>query len=182
MPKIFFWHIKLAALTPPPRRPVISSKFAFGQSIAKYPGENAKRFSDDASRDMRDLLESIQVLYVSVNQVPEAKLAGMIDDLKSKAAQFDINDIEASHTQVHNAAGAVGRQLGHAKIYKAASKFAHPTALLLCMEGAPGGLVDSFYGIGADCTLTCLRHIEQIIKNEYPDFPVDSCGSAMESQ
>jgi|GEM_PF-5937316 len=132
--------------------------------------ENAKRFSDDAARDMRDLMDSVQAVFVSVNQQPEAKLAGMIDDLKAKAAQFNIDDIEAPYTQVNNAAGTVGRQLGHAKLYKAASKFAHPTALLLCMDESARGLIDSLYEIGAKCTLTCFRHIEKTIRNEYPDF------------
>ena len=51
---------------------------------------NAKRFSDDAARDMRDMMEAVQALYISVNQTPETRLAGMIADLKSKAPAFDI--------------------------------------------------------------------------------------------
>jgi hypothetical protein len=139
---------------------------------------NAKRFSDDAARDMRDMMEAVQALYISVNQTPETRLAGMIDDLKSKAPAFDIKDIEAEYMLVNNAAGVVGRQLGHAKVYKAASKFAHPTALLFCMKEAPAGLLDSFYEMGAKATLTCLRHIELTIRNAYPDFRYELAAGA----
>ena len=102
----------------------------------------------------------------------------MIDDLKSKAPAFDIKDIEAEYMPVNNAAAVVGRQLGHAKVYKAASKFAHPTALLFCMKEAPTGLLDSFYEMGAKATLTCLRHIELTIRNAYPDFRYELAAGA----
>lgn len=140
--------------------------------------ENAKRFSDDAARDMRDLMEAVQALYVSVNKEPEPKLAGMIGELKANAPSFDIKDIDAEYMLVNNAAGVVGRQLGHAKFYKAASKFAHPTALLLCIKDAPSGLLDSFYEVGAKSTQRCLQHIEQAIKNTYPDFHYQSARRA----
>jgi len=139
---------------------------------------NAKRFSDDAARDMRDMMEAVQAVYISVNQTPETRLADMIDDLKSKAPAFDIKDIEAEYMLVNNAAGVVGRQLGHAKVYKAASKFAHPTALLFCMKEAPAGLLDSFYEIGAKAILTCLRHVELTIRNAYPDFRYELAAGA----
>lgn len=73
-------------------------------------------------------MEFVQAVYTSVNQAPESNLLALIDDLKSKAPQFDINDIEADHTLLNNAAGIVGRPFGHGKFYTVASKFAHPTA------------------------------------------------------
>src|SRR5208283_3526083 len=89
---------------------------------------------------------------------------GMLIDFIGIPKQFNIDDIEAPYTQVNNAAGTVGRQLGHAKFYKVASKFAHPTALLLCMDESARGMIDSLYEIGAKCTLTCFRHIEKTIR------------------
>jgi hypothetical protein len=83
------------------------------------------------------MMEAVQALYISVNQTPETRPAGMIDDLKSKAPAFDIKDIETEYMLVNNAAGVVGRQLEHAKVYKAASLF--------CMKEAPAGLLDSSY-------------------------------------
>jgi hypothetical protein len=131
---------------------------------------NAKRFYDDAARDMRDMLEAVQSVYTSVNKEPEARLAGMIDGLKTDAPKFDIDDIEAEYMSVNNAAGVVGKQHPHAKFYKAASKFAHPTALLLCMNDPPPALLDSLYETGAKATGTCLRNVETTVKTEYPDF------------
>lgn len=63
-------------------------------------------------------MESIQAVYTSVNQAPESNLVALIDDLKSKAPQFDIKDIEAERTLLNNAAGIVGRQFGHGKFYR----------------------------------------------------------------
>ena len=133
---------------------------------------NAKRFYDDAARDMRDLMEAVQSVYTSINKEPERKLAGMMDDLKTNAPKFDVDDIEARYMLVNSAAGVVGKQLPHAMFYKAASKFAHPTALLFCMKDPPPGLGDSLYETGAKATRTCLRNVETIIKSEYPNFSI----------
>lgn len=131
---------------------------------------NAKRFYDDVARDMRDLMEAVQSIYTIINKEPERRLAGMMDDLKTNAPKFDIDDIDSQYTLVNNAAGVVGKQLPHAKFYKAASKFAHPTALLFCMKDPPGDLLDSLYDTGAKATRTCLGNVETTIKSEYPDL------------
>jgi len=132
---------------------------------------NAQRFWEDAARDMRDFMEAVQSLYVSVNKQPEARLADMIDGLKADAAsKFNIQDVEAEFMLVNNAAGVLGKQLAHAKFYKAASKFAHPTALLFCMKEPVTGLVDSLYEIGAKSSRVCLGNVERTIKAVYSDF------------
>jgi hypothetical protein len=132
---------------------------------------NAKRFHDDAARDMREMMEAIQGIYANFNKAPEARLASMIDKLKADAAtKLNIQDIDAEHTLVNNAAGILGKQLAHGKMYKSASKFAHPTALLLCMKEPLTGLVDSFYEIGASGASEALRHLEGMIRKEYADF------------
>jgi hypothetical protein len=132
---------------------------------------NAKRFHDDAARDMREMLEAVQGIYTEFNKAPEAKLAGMIDKLKADApTKLNIPDIDAEHTLVNNAAGILGKQFAHGKVYKAASKFAHPTALLLCMKEPPAGMLDSFYDMGASGASAALRHLEGMIRKEYPDF------------
>lgn len=38
------------------------------------------------------------------------------------------------------------------------------------MASFTDGMLDSFYEIGAKSALTGLRHIEQSIQNDYPDF------------
>jgi hypothetical protein len=132
---------------------------------------NAKRFHDDAARDMREMMEAIQDIYRNFNKAPEAKLAGMIHKLKADApTQLNIQDIDAEHMLVNNAAGILGKQFAHGKVYKSASKFAHPTALLLCMKEPPAGLLDSFYDMGAKAASAALRHLEGTIRKEYPDF------------
>lgn len=65
-----------------------------------------------------------------------------------------------------------------ASFYTVASKFAHPTALLLHRKEDADGMLDSFYEIGAKSALTCLRHMEQSIQNDYPDFRYQLAASA----
>jgi hypothetical protein len=94
----------------------------------------------------------------------------MLTDLRNSAARFNIDDLEAQYTMVNNAAGIVGIQFGHGRLYKTASKFAHPTALLLSINRPLKDLLDSFYEGGAKLVYICLGKTENCIKSEYPDF------------
>lgn len=132
---------------------------------------NAKRFHDDAARDIRELLESLQDIYTDSNKAPNPQLASLIDKLRAEAqTKLNISDVDAEHMLVNNAAGVLGKQLPHGKMFKAASKFAHPTSLLLMFPAPLAGMIDSFYEIGASGASAALRHLEVMIRKEYPDF------------
>jgi hypothetical protein len=131
---------------------------------------NAKRFFDDAARDLKDMMEALQSLYTDANKESDQTLDAMLSDLRASAGRYNIDDLEAQYTQLNNAAGMIGIQLGHGKIYKAASKFAHPTALLLCIDRPLQDLLDSFYEGGSKLVYIVLGKTENSIKAEYPDF------------
>ncbi len=133
--------------------------------------EDGKRFFDDGLRDMREMMEVLQKLYTKVNKEPQKKLGEMLIDMKTNAPRFDIDDYKAGHVRVNDAAGKIGKQQAHSVFYKIASKFAHPTALLLAMQEPPrGGVQDSIYEIGAKLADDCLTQMEKTVGTVYPDL------------
>jgi hypothetical protein len=135
--------------------------------------ENAKRFYQDAARDVRDTMEVLQKSYTKQNNAPEEKLVSTLDEMRSNFAKFNVEDYDEDFTRVSDAAKEIGKDHAHGPIYKVASKFAHPTALLLIMEKPVPGLIDSFYQGGVDLALACLLEVENSIRDVYPDFVVE---------
>jgi Family of unknown function (DUF5677) len=131
---------------------------------------DAKEFFDDAARDLRDVMEAIQKLYTHVNKQPEKKLEAWIADLRSKAPQFGVVDVNKRYIDVNDAAEKIGLKVEHSRIYKAASKFTHPTALLFAVRPRFGQLEDSFFEMGAKLAKLILQEVEKSIKAKYPDF------------
>ena len=135
--------------------------------------ENAKKFYQDAARDVRDTMETLQKVYTRENNTPEKRLVALLDEMKSEFAKFNVEDYEEAFTRVSDAAKEIGKDHAHGPIYKVASKFAHPTALLLIMEKPVPGLIDSFYQGGVELALACLLEVENSIRDVYPDFVVE---------
>ena len=131
---------------------------------------NAKRFFDDATRDLKEMLEVAQIVYTNVNREANQTLDALLTDLRGSAARFNIEDFDGQYTRVNDAARIVGVQFGHAKLYKVASKLAHPTALLLRIIQPEQDLRDSLYEGGAKLVDACLVKTENCIKTEYPSF------------
>src|SRR5216683_3805229 len=47
--------------------------------------QNAKQFYDDAARDFKEILESLQKMYTEANKEPQDKLTRMLTDFKTAA-------------------------------------------------------------------------------------------------
>jgi hypothetical protein len=135
--------------------------------------ENANRFFQDAARDVRDTMEVLQKFYTKQNNAPEQQLEALLGEMKSNFAKFNVEDYEDNFTRVSDAAKEIGKDHAHGPIYKVASKFAHPTALLLIMEKPVPGLIDSFYQGGVELALACLSEVESSIRDVYHDFVVE---------
>jgi hypothetical protein len=54
--------------------------------------ENAKRFFDDAARDVRDSFETVQKLYTHVNKEPEKKLDAKLSEMKEELGEGCLSD------------------------------------------------------------------------------------------
>jgi Family of unknown function (DUF5677) len=131
---------------------------------------DAKRFFDDAARDLRDVMQATQKLYSHVNKNPEKKLDAWIADLRAKAPNFQISDIDAKYFDVKDAAEKLGFKEAHSRIFKAASKFTHPTALLFATRPRFGDMEDSLFDIGSNLANLILSEVEKSIKAKYADF------------
>ncbi len=134
--------------------------------------EEAKRFFDDGLRDFREVVEVLQKTYTKENKAPQERLDEILSAVKNVAPKFNISDVEASYIRVNDAAGKVGKQDMHSVFYKVASKFAHPTALLLLMREPFAGMQDSIYEIGAKLADECLKALEKTVANTYGDIEV----------
>jgi hypothetical protein len=55
-------------------------------------------------------------------------------------------------------------------MYKIASKYAHPTSLLLSGDREEQVLMDRFYDIGAHLAYSCVITIQETITKRYPNF------------
>jgi len=110
-----------------------------------------------------------------MNKEPEKKIEAMLSDMKTRAPGFNIDDYDAAYMRVNDAAGKIGTQEAHSVFYKIASKFAHPTALLLAMEGSSimrntqglgmRNMQDSIFEIGVKLADKCLTELEEIVKS-----------------
>jgi len=135
--------------------------------------EKAKTFYEDSARDFREMLESLQKLYTSVNGKPEDKLTFIIENFQSAAVARGIKDFGERYVQVRDAAKEVGRLDGFSTLYKAFSKLAHPTSLILALDiqtGQLSELLDSLYVGGESFASASLREIEKSIQKAYPSI------------
>lgn len=133
--------------------------------------EDGKRFFDDGYRDMRDMTEALRKLDTGSNTEPKKMVEDLLVDLKAKAPGFGIDDYEAAYLRVNEAAGRVGTQTQDAVYYKIASKFAHPTALLLFRSDvSEKEMCDALYGVGVTSAAESFHHLKEIVKTAYADF------------
>jgi len=133
--------------------------------------EDAKRFFDDGIRDLREIMETFQKVYTRANKEPQKRIDDILAEMKTKAPAFNVNDYESGYLRVNDAAAKIGEQQEHSAFYKIASKFAHPTAVLLAMQD-PGarGMLDSLFEVGAKLADSALRDMEGIVQGIYPDL------------
>ena len=78
----------------------------------------------------------------------------------------------AGYLRVNDAAAKIGKREVHSAFYKIASKFAHPTALVLLMPQPFPGMRDSMYEICARLADECLKALEKMVTNTYGDIEV----------
>jgi hypothetical protein len=134
--------------------------------------EEGKRFFDDGLRDFREMVEVLQKMYTKENKVPQKRLEEILSAVKSAAPKFNITDVDAGYLRVSDAVVKIGKKDIHSAFYKIASKFAHPTALLLLMQEPFASMQDSIYEIGSKLADECLRALEKTVMNTYGDIEI----------
>jgi hypothetical protein len=131
--------------------------------------KNARMFCDDGPRDLRELMETLQKIYVVANNAPEARLDGMIAGLRSVAASSGFPDIEKRYFDVRDAAKEIGKLDAYGPLYKAASKFAHPTALAIHIGASPA-ILDALFVNGTQMAVACYLELEKFVTTVYPEI------------
>lgn len=95
--------------------------------------DNARRFYDDAGRDMHDLADSFIKWGSNTGQDDEfiQNFVSTKDDLKFNAELRGVQNIDAKYTDVRNAAKDIGLGKHFSISNKLLSKYTHPTAALI---------------------------------------------------
>ena len=132
--------------------------------------ENAKRFFDDMARDIREVIETHNKVHLHKYKTPYEGLDDLIKILTESSVTLQVKNLEGRFTQVSQAAKEIGRDLRYASMYKIASKYAHPTALLLNGAREEQVLMDRFYDVGARTAYSCVITIQKTITKRYPNF------------
>jgi|SRR5208283_2251129 len=133
---------------------------------------NAKQFFDDMARDVREVIEIHQKLHIKFAKKPYEGTDDFNKALRGHAETLGVTNLDGKYTQVRDAAKKLGRSLRHDGLYKIASKYAHPTSLMLVQNECPGILMDRFYEGGATLCYSCLARVERTILKRYPNFDV----------
>jgi len=89
---------------------------------------NAKRFRDDAARDLLGFSRAIQSLQVHETGIEDAGLQAAQQRLGTFAQSWGIGALEDDFTKVSAAAKELGREKSYLCLNKLLSKLAHPTA------------------------------------------------------
>jgi hypothetical protein len=135
--------------------------------------EKAERFSEDAVRDWRELLEAAQKRHAGSNPEAHKLLMQALTDMENEAPKRRIKNFKGRHLDVKDAAKELGKHIIHSAIYKTGSKFAHPTSLLFSIDGTVLGLNDTIYEEGARCAAICLSQCEGSILTKYPNAQIN---------
>jgi hypothetical protein len=132
--------------------------------------ENAKRFFDDMARDIREVIETHNKVHLHKHKTPYEGFDDLRKTLTESSATLQITNLDGRFTPVSQAAKEIGRDLRYASMYKIASKFAHPTSLLLSGAREEQVVMDRFYDVGAQTAVSCALTIQNTITKRYPNF------------
>ena len=133
---------------------------------------NAKRFDEDAMRDMLGWSNAIQGMFTDKHDEEHKKLSGKIDDLKNFAVSKGMAPLDDDFKQVREAADELGRT-NFRWLYKLYSKFAHPTAWIVHSASsveADEDFRDMFFTDGVDLAIGSLTRIRQRVLAAFPEL------------
>lgn len=134
--------------------------------------ENAKRFYDDAVRDMHGWAKAIHELTIFQDGKPDAKLAARLENLDKFAANRGIAPLTDDFKRVSDASKEVGNDALFSRSNKLYSKFAHPTAWVVATaksEEADKEVREMIFTDGAELAVVCWLVIYEEVARMFPD-------------
>jgi hypothetical protein len=127
--------------------------------------DKAKIFLYDSVRDLRELVETMQKVQSDIGS-PEPGFQQLLEELRTIVTDEGIPGYDDKYIAVRNAAQDIGRDWEFNPQYKACSKLAHPTSLMLNIKME--GLLHAFFISGQRlCALSFYALLTQIQKS-YP--------------
>jgi hypothetical protein len=123
------------------------------------------------ARDTREVIEIHNKLHSHAHGATYEGFDNLINTLTDSSSVLQLTNLKENFTPVSRAAKDIGRDLRYASLYQIASKYAHPTALLL--NGKSGDqrvLMDRFYEGESRLAYSCAINIQKTILKKYPNF------------
>jgi hypothetical protein len=134
--------------------------------------EHARRFRDDAARDLYGLAQAVQSLELHKTGSENSELKGSQERLATFSRSWRIDRLADDFKRVSDAAEELGRKKAFADLNKMLSKFAHPTAFMVnavFSSEADAGLRDLFFEDGVAMAIDSLTAIRSFILAYYPE-------------
>ena len=135
--------------------------------------QNAKRFYDDAVRDMHGWAKAIHELTIFQEGKPDAQLAARLHNLEKFAAKRGIVPLKDDFKRVSDASKEVGNDALFSRSNKLYSKFAHPTAWVVATaksEEADKEVREMIFTDGAELAVVCWHTIYQEMVRMFPEL------------
>jgi hypothetical protein len=142
--------------------------------------KSARRFQDDAIRDMYGWSKAILSLYKKKHAAEHKNLAKKMGDLEEFAKSRGLAALEDDFKRVRDAAEELGRDADFGPRYKLYSKFAHPTAWVVHSASsieADEDFRDMFFIDGAELAVASLSRIRDRVLFSFPEFRDRKAGS-----
>jgi hypothetical protein len=135
--------------------------------------KSAKRFQDDAIRDMYGWSKAILSMYKAQHTVEHENLAKKMGDLEEFAKSRGLPKLEDDFKRVRDAAEELGRDADFGSRYKLYSKFAHPTAWVVHSASSietDEDFRDIFFIDGVELAVTSLSRIRNSVLSLFPEL------------
>jgi len=134
---------------------------------------NARRFEEDAMRDMYGWAQAIHGMYKDAHDREHQDLGSTMEDLKKFAISKGVPTLADDYKRVRDAANELGRDDEYEKFFKLYSKFAHPTAWVVKSASsidADEDLRDMFFTDGVDRAVLAINRIRERVLTAFPEL------------
>lgn len=135
--------------------------------------ERAKRFYDDAMRDLYGLSQAVQRIFEVKAGTKDKGLEEKLSDFSQFAQSMGVDELGDDFKPVSDAAREVGRYDEFRGLNKLLSKFAHPTAWAIHIadsDGVEEGYKTMILKDGAELAMNSIITIRKIIRAQYPEI------------
>ncbi len=126
--------------------------------------ENARIFLGDAGRDVREMLKTLQELYVLRFGKRHPSLDELSLEIEQAAVEEKIEGIEKKYLRVDQAAQSVGARASYVAFNRICSKVAHPTSMMVNLRDYLSDFIEMLYLMGESAATACVFELNGFIE------------------